>query len=83
MYAVVVPQPVVADSAYGMAGRGSGRGKRPSPQSPGSAAAPAPTRAQRDRGPNWSMPEVLALVAAKRELYLEELDIPDARELMR
>jgi hypothetical protein len=83
MSTAVVPQPMVADSAHGMAGRGSGRGKRPSPQSPGSAAAPAPTRAQRDRGPNWSTPEVLALVAAKRELYLEELDIPDGWELMR
>ena len=29
------------------------------------------------------MPEVLALVAAKRKLYLEKLDIPDGWELMR
>lgn len=68
---------MVADSTHAMAGRGLDSGKRPSPQSLDSATASAPTRARHDRGPNWTMPELLALVAVKKELYLEELDISD------
>jgi hypothetical protein len=32
--------------------------------------------------PNWSQQEVSALISAKRELYMEELDMPDKRDLM-
>ena len=39
-------------------------------------------RAQKDRGPNWSSQEILALIAAKREMFLEDLDTIDGRDLM-
>jgi hypothetical protein len=32
--------------------------------------------------PNWSQQEVSALISAKRDLYMEELDMPDGRDLM-
>jgi hypothetical protein len=36
----------------------------------------------RDRMPNWSQHEVSALISTKRELYMEELDMPDSHDLM-
>ena len=39
-------------------------------------------RARKDRGPNWTPQEVSALVNAKRNMFLEELDIVDGRDLM-
>ena len=39
-------------------------------------------RPRRDRGPNWNMQEMLALVAAKRDEYMGEVDTVDARDLM-
>ena len=39
-------------------------------------------RARKDRCPNWSQQEILALIAAKREMFLEEVDAVDGRDLM-
>lgn len=36
----------------------------------------------RDRHPNWNLPEMLALLDAKHEEFLEELDVVDGRDLM-
>ena len=61
----------------------------PSPSRPVSTA-PAPQlagpsqskRARKDRGPNWSSQEIIALIAAKRIMFLEEVDTIDGRDLM-
>ena len=55
------------------------RGKRPS--SSDSQGKPS-QKARRDRSPNWSLNEMIALVDAKREEFLEELDCIDGRDLM-
>ena len=48
-----------------------------------SAPGPSPPkRARKDRGPNWLPQEIAALIAAKREMYLQELDTVDGRDLM-
>lgn len=39
-------------------------------------------RARRDRCPNWLPQEITALVNAKREMFLEEIEVVDARDLM-
>jgi hypothetical protein len=39
-------------------------------------------RARRDRCPNWTLQEMLALVDAKREEYMDEIDSVDAHDLM-
>ena len=39
-------------------------------------------RARKDRGPNWSSQEVLALINAKHEMFLEDIDTIDGRDLM-
>lgn len=39
-------------------------------------------RARKDRGPNWLPQEIFALISAKREMFLEELDTIDGRDLM-
>jgi hypothetical protein len=56
------------------------------PQRKRPTLSPAPgessRRPRRDRGPNWNLQEMLALVDANREEYLEELDTMDARDLM-
>ena len=39
-------------------------------------------KARRDRRPNWSLNEMIALVDAKREEFLKELDVIDGRDLM-
>jgi hypothetical protein len=41
-----------------------------------------PGRQRRDHMPNWSQQEVCALISAKRELYMEEIDMLDGRDLM-
>jgi len=56
-----------------------GRDKRASSSS--STGEPS-QKQQRNRGPNWSMHEMLALVNAKRDEFLEELDAVDGRDLM-
>lgn len=53
---------------------------RPAPV-PSQSTGPS-KRARKDRGPNWLPQEVFALIAAKREMYLEELDTVDGRDLM-
>jgi hypothetical protein len=40
------------------------------------------SRARKDRQPNWSQHEISALIVAKREFFLEELDAVDGRDLM-
>ena len=55
------------------------RGKRPS--SSDSQGEPS-QKARRDRSPNWSLNEMLALVDAKRDEFIEELDCIDGRDLM-
>jgi hypothetical protein len=39
-------------------------------------------RPRRDRGPNWNLQEMRALIDAKCEEYMDELDTVDARDLM-
>jgi hypothetical protein len=39
-------------------------------------------RPRLDHGPNWNLQEMLALVDAKRDEYMDELDTVDARDLM-
>lgn len=38
-------------------------------------------RPRKDRGPNWSLLEIAALISAKREIYIRALDTIDARDL--
>jgi hypothetical protein len=40
------------------------------------------SRARKERDPNWSRQEILALVRAKRVEFVEELEVDDPRELM-
>lgn len=49
------------------------------PTAPGRSPA---KRARKDRGPNWLPQEIAALIAAKREMCLQELDTIDGRDLM-
>ena len=55
------------------------RGKRPSTSD---SQGETFQKARRDRRPNWSLNEMIALVDAKREEFLEELDAIDGRDLM-
>lgn len=41
-----------------------------------------PKRARKDRGPNWLPQEIAVLIYAKRDMFLEELDIIDGKDLM-
>jgi hypothetical protein len=41
-----------------------------------------PKRARKDRGPNWLPQEITAFISAKRDMFLEELDSVDGRDLM-
>jgi hypothetical protein len=40
------------------------------------------TKARKDRQPNWSAQEISALIGAKRELYLKEIDVVDGCDLV-
>lgn len=40
------------------------------------------TKARKERASNWSALEVLDMVAAKRQEFLEDIEVEDARELM-
>ena len=55
------------------------RGKR---QSSSDSQGENSQKARRDRRPNWSLNVIIALVDAKREEFLEELDAIDRRDLM-
>lgn len=41
-----------------------------------------PSRRRKERDPNWSKEEIMALVEAKRLEHLEEMEVIDARDLM-
>ena len=65
----------------------SGVGVSAIPRAPPSATPPGPTpspakRARKDRGPNWLPQEIAALIAAKREMYFQDLDTVDDRDLI-
>lgn len=49
---------------------------------PSVAQVQATSKKRKERDPNWVREEILALVEAKREEYIEELDIVDARDLI-
>lgn len=76
----------------GAASRGNAKGKRKasaasiqgrSSQENGTRADDAgPSRRRKERDPNWSKDEILALVEAKRLEHLEEMEVIDARDLM-
>ena len=55
------------------------RGKRPSTSD---SQGKSSQKARRDRRPNWSLNEMIALVDAKRDEFLQELDAIDGRNLM-
>ena len=54
----------------------------PTPRSTTALTSVPAKRARKDRGPNWLPQEVMALVNAKREMHLEEMDTVDARDFM-
>ena len=56
---------------------------RPALAPPANAEPSQSMRARKDRGPNWLPQEVSALIAAKQEMYLEELDTIDGRDYRR
>jgi hypothetical protein len=64
----------------GRSGAGASRSKRPGIPLPTPPARS--TGARNDRQPNWSQYEISTLIAAKKELFLEELDAVDGRDLM-
>ena len=53
-----------------------------SPPQSAPVQSPASKRFRKDRGPNWLPQEVTALVNAKRDLFLKEIDTVDGRDLM-
>ncbi|KAG0597304.1 hypothetical protein M758_UG326700 [Ceratodon purpureus] len=55
---------------------------RPSMQTSGVSGPSQAKRARKDRGPNWLPTEVFALISVKCDMYLEELDTIDGRDLM-
>ena len=62
-----------------MASPARSRGERPSTSdSQGNISQ----KTRRDKNPNWSLNEMIALVDAKREEFLEVLDVVDTRDLM-
>ena len=50
----------------------------PTPRSTTTPTSVPAKRARKDQGPNWLPQEVMALVNAKREMHLEEMDTMDA-----
>ena len=42
----------------------------------------ASTRRRKEQDPNWSREDILALVEAKREEYIDEMEVTDVRDLM-
>ena len=55
---------------------------RPTSTSTQHAGSNQSKRAQKDCVPNWSSQEVLALINAKREMFLEDIDTINGRDLM-
>lgn len=66
----------------GGAGRGLIGMPRAAPPSSAPACSSQAKRIRRDRGPNWNPQEIFVLIAAKREMYLQDLDAIDRRDLM-
>lgn len=62
-------------------GRGTVGVARAAP-TPVTAVASQPKQARKDRGPNWLPQEIFFLIEAKRDMFLEELDTVDGRDLM-
>ena len=63
--------------------------RRPTTRAPHPGASPnastpsnPPKRAKKDRGPNWLPQEVTALLNAKRDMFIEELETADPCDLM-
>jgi hypothetical protein len=48
---------------------------------PSTSELPSKKRQRKKRGPNWGLQEILALIAVKREEFLERLQVTDAQEL--
>ena len=63
---------------------GNGRGKREGvlPGVPVPRLRAAPMRAWKERDANWTLPEMLELVHAKKEEWLEDIEVEDGRDLM-
>lgn len=55
------------------------QGKRPSTFDSQGETSQKP---RRDRNPNWTIPEMLALVSAKHHEYLQKLDVVNGQDLM-
>ena len=55
---------------------------RPNDQDTSGAEGAGPSRRRKERDPNWSREEIMALVEAKRLEHLEEMEVIDARDLM-
>ena len=62
-------------------GHGISMSPRPAPMAPPTAPNNN-KKARKDRGPNWLQNEIFALIAAKREMFFEDMDSVDARDLM-
>jgi hypothetical protein len=72
------PQVAVPIVTQGSAS-GVGRGKRKASSSGGGASPP---KSRKERACNWTLLEILDMVAAKRHEFLEDIEVEDARELM-
>ena len=55
---------------------------RPASNVPEHGSTSQPKRQRKERGPNWMSQEILALISAKRDMFLEDLDTVDRRDLM-
>ena len=69
-------RPVVTNASDG--NRGRGPVGCPAPEGSGRQSK----RTRKDRGPNWTQQEILILISTKREMFLEEQDTIDGRDLM-
>ena len=91
-YLLVLPKLVELQRTLSQNGPGAVLQNLPDPQETRPSRAKRPTPAgtaresiscpHRDRGPNWSLQEMLTFIPVKREEYLEELDAVDPRDLM-
>lgn len=85
MFACAGPllQPNVSQTRPISRGPGPSALPRGGPPNAHAVSGPSPPkRARKDRGPNWTPQEIAALIAAKRDMYLQELDTVDGRDLM-
>ena len=54
----------------------------PTPPPRGDLDNVSPSRKRKNKDPNWSREEILALVEAKKDEYMEKMEVVDARDLM-